>query len=204
MPPVGGTKRKSNQSTMSTTEDQLAISTMSQKVPTKVGSPQTQESPFKKRRVGITLAQKQALIENLQLESMFTPQESPGRAAHDVCSHGTRPQASSKLQHPRTESSHSDRNSRQPHSLVFAQAHHGRALGEVFRGGATKTSRTNCRPQGPSRSCEGQGCLATTHHSRSWYCDSTKASQEAKVSRDVTCSIRYTNQVQQPRDDWRR
>ncbi|KAL2263428.1 hypothetical protein VTK26DRAFT_6811 [Humicola hyalothermophila] len=49
-------------------EQQLAASTMSQTIPTKVGSPQTQESPLKRRRAGITLAQKQALIENLQLE----------------------------------------------------------------------------------------------------------------------------------------
>ncbi|KAI1387079.1 Borealin N terminal-domain-containing protein [Hypoxylon trugodes] len=58
MAPVKMTrKRKSNQST-SSPEDQ--------KIPTTKGSPQ--RSPIKKRRLGLSIAQKQALIENLQLE----------------------------------------------------------------------------------------------------------------------------------------
>ncbi|KAI2616416.1 Borealin N terminal-domain-containing protein [Hypomontagnella submonticulosa] len=57
MAPIRATrKRKSNQST-SSIEDQ--------KIPTK-GSPS--RSPIKKRKLGLSLAQKQALIDNLQLE----------------------------------------------------------------------------------------------------------------------------------------
>ncbi|TPX17467.1 uncharacterized protein E0L32_003110 [Thyridium curvatum] len=61
MAPPRGRKRKSDQST---TED--APNMAGQTVPTKSGSPS--ESPRKKRKVGITLGQKQALIDNLQLE----------------------------------------------------------------------------------------------------------------------------------------
>ncbi|KAI1763432.1 Borealin N terminal-domain-containing protein [Hypoxylon sp. FL1150] len=58
MAPVKATrKRKSNQST-SSVEDQM--------IPTMMGSPH--RSPIKKRRLGLSLAQKQALIDNLQLE----------------------------------------------------------------------------------------------------------------------------------------
>ncbi|KAI1770897.1 Borealin N terminal-domain-containing protein [Hypoxylon cercidicola] len=57
MAPVKATrKRKSNQS--SSDEDQM--------IPTMKGTPQ--RSPIKKRRLGLSLAQKQALIDNLQLE----------------------------------------------------------------------------------------------------------------------------------------
>ncbi|KXX75382.1 hypothetical protein MMYC01_207494 [Madurella mycetomatis] len=49
-------------------EEQPAVNMMSQKIPTKDGNSQAQESPFKRRKTGITLAQKQALIDNLQLE----------------------------------------------------------------------------------------------------------------------------------------
>jgi hypothetical protein len=54
-------------------EEHPTVSMSSQQIPTKGGSPQPQDSPMKKRRVGITLAQKQALIENLQLERRFAP-----------------------------------------------------------------------------------------------------------------------------------
>ncbi|KAI0379737.1 Borealin N terminal-domain-containing protein [Hypomontagnella monticulosa] len=58
MAPIRATrKRKSNQST-SSIEDQ--------KIPTMKGSPS--RSPIKKRKLGLSLAQKQALIDNLQLE----------------------------------------------------------------------------------------------------------------------------------------
>ncbi|KAK5654948.1 hypothetical protein OQA88_6705 [Cercophora sp. LCS_1] len=66
MPPLRGKKRKSEQSTMSYDEPSQDLA--SQKVPTKTGEEASQESPFKKRKVGITAAQKQALIENIQLE----------------------------------------------------------------------------------------------------------------------------------------
>ncbi len=68
MPPIRGRKRKSDQSTISN-DDYTAHEMASQTIPTKSGSPSGQESPRKKRKTNITLAQKQALIENLQLES---------------------------------------------------------------------------------------------------------------------------------------
>ncbi|KAL2020685.1 hypothetical protein VTK56DRAFT_8081 [Thermocarpiscus australiensis] len=49
-------------------EEQSIFSMTSQKIPTKGVSPHGQQSPFKKRKAAITLAQKQALIDNLQLE----------------------------------------------------------------------------------------------------------------------------------------
>ena len=55
-----------------------------QKVATKTEQDASQESPRKRRKVGITIAQKQALIDNLQLESMF-PQTRLHRALY-VCS----------------------------------------------------------------------------------------------------------------------
>ena len=68
MPPLRGKKRKSEQSTMSIDEP-TTRDIASQKVPTKTGTPSREESPLKKRKTNMTLAQKQALIENLQLES---------------------------------------------------------------------------------------------------------------------------------------
>ncbi|KAK4117222.1 hypothetical protein N656DRAFT_764485 [Canariomyces notabilis] len=47
------------------TEERTAIDMASQKVPTKGGD---QDSPIRRKKMGITLAQKQALIDNLQLE----------------------------------------------------------------------------------------------------------------------------------------
>ncbi|AEO65419.1 uncharacterized protein THITE_2112390 [Thermothielavioides terrestris NRRL 8126] len=49
-------------------EEQYSVEMASQMIPTKGASPKAQESPSKRQRVGITLAQKQALIDNLQLE----------------------------------------------------------------------------------------------------------------------------------------
>ncbi|KAK4211729.1 Borealin N terminal-domain-containing protein [Rhypophila decipiens] len=73
MPPIRGKKRKSSESAMSQNEhleNTVAETAMdSQQIPTKTGSPAPgQESPLKKRRTGITLDQKAALIENLRLE----------------------------------------------------------------------------------------------------------------------------------------
>lgn len=84
MPPIRGKKRKSVESTMSNDEElqqNAAVDiAMGQTVPTKTGSPTTsEESPCKKMKTGITLAQKQALIDNLQLESMFPAQRSMRR-----------------------------------------------------------------------------------------------------------------------------
>ncbi|KAK4152271.1 Borealin N terminal-domain-containing protein [Chaetomidium leptoderma] len=67
MQPLSSRKRKSDQLEMSS-DDQYTVDMTSQKIPTKGGSPHPQESPYKRQRVGITLAQKQALIDNLQLE----------------------------------------------------------------------------------------------------------------------------------------
>ena len=68
MPPARGIKRKSNQVT--TSDDEGPTRNMaSQKVPTKSGTPSLEESPLKKRKLNFTAAQKQALIDNLQLES---------------------------------------------------------------------------------------------------------------------------------------
>ncbi|KAK1833777.1 Borealin N terminal-domain-containing protein [Podospora conica] len=67
MPPARGTKRKSNQVT--TSDDESATRDVaSQQVPTKNGSPSRDESPLKKRKLNFTATQKQALVENLQLE----------------------------------------------------------------------------------------------------------------------------------------
>ncbi|EAQ89298.1 hypothetical protein CHGG_05917 [Chaetomium globosum CBS 148.51] len=67
MQPLGTRKRKSDQLEI-TGDNQLAADMASQKIPTKEGSSHPNESPAKRQRVGITLAQKQALIDNLHLE----------------------------------------------------------------------------------------------------------------------------------------
>ncbi|KAK4127124.1 hypothetical protein N657DRAFT_566491 [Parathielavia appendiculata] len=67
MQAVGGTKRKSDQLDMHS-DGRYTVDMMSQKIPTKGGSSHPQESPSKRQRVGITLVQKQALLDNLQLE----------------------------------------------------------------------------------------------------------------------------------------
>lgn len=72
MQPLSGRKRKSDQ--LEADDEQYAVDMTSQQVPTKGGSPHPQESPSKRQRVGITLAQKQALIDNLQLESKLLAQ----------------------------------------------------------------------------------------------------------------------------------
>ncbi len=71
-PITSSRKRKSDQINMG--DEEYAIDMTSQKVPTKGGSPHPQENPSKRQRVGITLAQKQALIDNLELESMSPAQ----------------------------------------------------------------------------------------------------------------------------------
>ncbi|KAK3337069.1 Borealin N terminal-domain-containing protein [Cercophora scortea] len=70
MPATYGTKRKSDDLTASNEEHDTATMA-AQKVPTKTGSPSAaahSSSPLKKRKTDITVAQKQALIDNLQLE----------------------------------------------------------------------------------------------------------------------------------------
>ncbi|KAL7628144.1 hypothetical protein AAE478_002342 [Parahypoxylon ruwenzoriense] len=58
MAPVKATRKRKS--------DQLIGSAEAQKIPTMRGTPE--RSPIKKRKMGVTLAQKQALIDNLQLE----------------------------------------------------------------------------------------------------------------------------------------
>jgi hypothetical protein len=161
MQPPSSRKRKSDQLDMSN-DDQFAVDMASQKIPTKGGSPHFQESPSKRQRVGITLAQKQALIDNLQLESTCSAQNREReRDANELRSHRTRPQAPRKLQHPRAKSPDADRNPRQPHPPVPAQAHDGRAVGEVLERGATKTQREyGCRARAP-RPREGRAVSVT-------------------------------------------
>lgn len=50
--------------------------TATHKVATKTGD-DTQESPTKKRKIGLTLAQKQAMIDNLQMESRLSARSEP-------------------------------------------------------------------------------------------------------------------------------
>jgi hypothetical protein len=67
MPAPRGQKRKSN----AVTEDQVAPSeTATQHIATK-GGDEMEESPTKRRRIGLTLAKKQTLIDNLQQEGML-------------------------------------------------------------------------------------------------------------------------------------
>ncbi|KAH8893709.1 hypothetical protein GQ53DRAFT_745149 [Thozetella sp. PMI_491] len=63
MPPARGKKRKSEQSMVDDAPEMT-----SEQVPTKMNGRGDGPSPMKKRKVGITLGQKQALIDNLQLE----------------------------------------------------------------------------------------------------------------------------------------
>ncbi|KAH6627974.1 Borealin N terminal-domain-containing protein [Chaetomium tenue] len=68
MQPLGGTRKRKSDQLEITGDNQFAVDMASQKVPTKEGSSHPNESPAKRQRVGITLAQKQALIDNLHLE----------------------------------------------------------------------------------------------------------------------------------------
>jgi hypothetical protein len=63
MPAPRGKKRKSS---ASAGEPDAPVD---HKIPTKAGSPAANESPMKRRKIGINVYQKQALIDNLQLES---------------------------------------------------------------------------------------------------------------------------------------
>lgn len=74
MSPPRGIKRKSDESVpagdqIDNTQDMTEYISA-----TRTGSPSVaQEGPRKRQRTGITLGQKQALIDNLQLESTFLP-----------------------------------------------------------------------------------------------------------------------------------
>lgn len=70
-----GTKRKSDDSPSA--DDQAENVNMTEHMMvTRAGSPSVyQEGPRKRQRTGITLGQKQALVDNLQLESTLSPME---------------------------------------------------------------------------------------------------------------------------------
>lgn len=88
MPAARGQKRKSDM--IASTDDNVAPSkSATQKVATKSGD-ETDESPAKRRKVGLTLDNKQRLIDNLQAESMFTRPELPLQELTSRTSHGTR------------------------------------------------------------------------------------------------------------------
>lgn len=72
MPPRGR-KRKSDQSVASEVDDAPnMIATTTTTTTTTTMATKTEESPSKRRKVGVTIAQKQALIDNLQLEGEST------------------------------------------------------------------------------------------------------------------------------------
>lgn len=73
MAPTRSKKRNSTESTSSV--DVQKFPAPPQMIPTKTRSPArtpTNKSPVKQQKMGVTLAQKQALIDNLQLESKAT------------------------------------------------------------------------------------------------------------------------------------
>ncbi|KAK7745359.1 hypothetical protein SLS53_002855 [Cytospora paraplurivora] len=88
MAPPRGTKRKSDDSPSA--DDQAENVNMTEHtMATRAGSPSvTQEGPRKRQRTGITLGQKQALIENLQLE--ITDRARKLRAQYNLQAQGLR------------------------------------------------------------------------------------------------------------------
>lgn len=83
MSPTAGTKRKSDEANVPKDEYNTDITAPSlDRSTTENGRPDGSESPAKKkRRTGISAAQKQALIDNLQLERKFIRQTSQQRCA---------------------------------------------------------------------------------------------------------------------------
>lgn len=73
MSPTTGAKRKSDEADVPDDEHNTAVAAPTlDRSTTENGRPDGSESPAKKkRRTGITAAQKQALIDNLQLERKF-------------------------------------------------------------------------------------------------------------------------------------
>jgi len=72
IPDMAPTRARKRKSTESSSADIPSFQTRSELVPTKTASPAitpTNRSPIRKRKMGITSRQKQALIDNLQLES---------------------------------------------------------------------------------------------------------------------------------------
>ncbi|KAJ9157785.1 Borealin-lik [Pleurostoma richardsiae] len=87
MAPPRGRKRKSGESTISTADNDAVRGTTEHKTPAKDTIP-SGESPHKKRKLGITLEQKQALIDNLQLE--ITQRARKLRAQYNLQAQGLR------------------------------------------------------------------------------------------------------------------
>lgn len=70
MSPTRRTQRQSGESASAADEVEIAHGAPEQRIATKPGSSSaSQESPRKKRATGISMSQKQALVDNLQLES---------------------------------------------------------------------------------------------------------------------------------------
>ncbi|KAI6362820.1 hypothetical protein MCOR25_006084 [Pyricularia grisea] len=89
MPPARTRKRKSEDSVAD--ENNAPGTGAGEKIPTKTGSPvrtPTGQGPAKRRKLGITMAQKQALIDNLQLE--ITERARKLRAQYNLQAQGLR------------------------------------------------------------------------------------------------------------------
>lgn len=69
MAPAQGIKRRSDESASAADQVEDAQDMGAQKTVTRAGSPVAQDGPRKKQKTGISMSQKQALIDNLQLES---------------------------------------------------------------------------------------------------------------------------------------
>src|SRR5450432_483645 len=97
MAPTRSKKRKSIES--ATSVDVQTFPAPPQVVPTKTRSPTKtpNRSPIKKVRMGITVGQKQALIDNLQLESIYTSFLEIKTHADGHNSYGTRQKTTSTI-----------------------------------------------------------------------------------------------------------
>lgn len=106
---LSGVKRKSDQ--LEVSDDEQNAIEAGQKTTTKKDSVHPDESPAKRQRVGVTLAQKQALIDNLQLERTFRHRHNKpykNMMLIKISSHRARAQTASQLQHPRAEPAHAN------------------------------------------------------------------------------------------------
>jgi hypothetical protein len=116
-------------------EEDNAAAMPIEKTPSKTSEMDLSQSPLKKRKMGITAVQKQALVENLQLESMFRDilgKRVCYRTLTGYYSRRTRSEAQIKLQYSRAKSPHADRNTCQSHSYVIAQDENGGSITKVL------------------------------------------------------------------------
>lgn len=141
MAPTRAAKRKSD-------------ATLDLKVPVKTSSPSTpQRSPIRKRRGGITLQQKQAMIDNLQLESTTDPSYK-GNSMLIMSSYRTRSTVTRSVQSPGSGPpiAHRDPNQQNPHDPAKGQD--GRPNSQV-PGTRGEASQPTCSPcQGSSNTLE--------------------------------------------------